>query len=155
MTDSKKYVIFVCQCVLVYISHTQVSFCYVPDTVVQNDFNDVRSRCSCNSGKPHCFGYIYCCRHLELIENLFSFDVCRRATEICCHNRLYKAACVNCYNYYKFFYFCYDILIWLRRGLIDTLLLSDCFNIFKYIDISNFFQYCRKFRNEQQGKGNQ
>ena len=155
MTNSRRYIISLCQFVINYISHTQVSFCYVPDTVVHNDFNDVRSGCSCNSGKPHCFGYIYCCRHLELIENLFSFDVCRRASEICCHNRLYKAACVNCYNYYKFFYFSDDILICLRLGLIDTLLLSDCFIIFVYIDNANFLQHCRKFRNEQQGEGNQ
>ena len=139
-----------CQCVIDYISHLKVTFCCVPDTVVHNDFND-----SCNSGKPHYFGYIYCRRHLELIENLLSFDGCRRATEICCHNRLYKTACVNCYNYYKFSYLSDDIFICLERGLIDALLLSDCFNIFVHIDISNFFQYCRKFRNEQQGEENQ
>ena len=134
------------------MSNRNVHACYVPDTVVYNDFTHVRNGCSCSSKKPHYFSYIYCRRHLEFIENLFSFDVCRKATEICFHNRVYQAACVNCYSYYKFFYLPDAISICLKRSVIDTLLLAYTLHIFGHVDICNFFRQRRKLVQEQQWK---
>ena len=115
--------------------------CYIPDTVVYNDFNDVRNGCSCSAMKPHYFGFIYCRRHLELTESLFSHDACRKATEICIHNRIHQAACDNCYNYYKFFCLPDIILICVKRSVIDTLLPTYSFHVFIHIGICNFFQH--------------
>ena len=98
--------------------HCDVNICYVPDTVVDNDFNDVRNRCNCSAKKPHYFGFIYCCRHLELTESLFSYDACRKPAEICIHNRVYQAACDNCYSYYKFFYLPDIILLCLKCSML-------------------------------------
>ena len=129
-----------CQCVVELMLHRNVNICYVPDTVVYNDFNDLRNGCSCSDKKPHYFGFIYCCRHLELTKSLFSYDACRKATEICTHNRVYQTACHNCYSYYKFFYLPDIILICLKRSVVDTLLLTYSFNVFIHVDICNFFR---------------
>ena len=129
--------------------HCNVNICYVPDTVVHNDFNDVRNGRSCSAKKPHYFGFIYCRRHLELTESLFSYGACRKATEIYIHNRVYQAACNNCYSYYKFFYLPDIILVCLKRSVIDTLLLTYSFHVFIHIDICNFFRQRRKRLEEQ------
>ena len=149
MSDSRRYIISVCQCVVEFISHCNVNICYVPETVVYNDFNDVRNGCSCSAMKPHYFGFIYCRRHFELTESLFSYDACIKATEICIHNRVYQAAFNNCFSYYKFFYLLDIILICLKRSVTDTLLLTYSFHVFIHIDICNFFRQRRKRLEEQ------
>ena len=150
MIDSRRYIISVCQCVVELMFHHNVNICYVPDTVVYNDFNDVRNGCSCNTKKPHYFAYIYCRRHLELTESLFPYGACRKATEICIHyNRVYRAACDNSYSYYKFFYLSDVLLICLKSSVIDTLLLTYSFHVFIHVDICNFFRQQRKILEEQ------
>ena len=140
MSDSRRYIIFVCQCIVELMSHGNVNICYLPDTVVYNDLNDVRNRCSCSAKKPHYFGFIYCHRHLELTESLFSYDASRNATEICIHNMVYQAACDNCYSYYKFSYLPDIIMICLKRSVIGALLLTYSFHVFIHVDICNFFR---------------
>ena len=139
MSESRRYIISVCQCVIELMFHCNVNICYVPDTVVHNDFNDVRNGRSCSAKKPHYFGFIYCRRHLELTESLFSYGACRKATEIYIHNRVYQAACNNCYSYYKFFYLPDIILLCLKSSVIDTLLLTYSFHVFIHDDVCIFF----------------
>ena len=139
----EKWVIVEVSMCLALMSHRNVNVCYVPDTVVYNDFNDVTNGCSCSAKKPHYFGFIYCRRDLELT------DACRKATEIYIHNRVYQAACGNCYSYYKFFYLPDIILICLKRSVIDTLLLTYSFHVFIHVDICNFFRQRRKIIEEQ------
>ena len=174
--SNRRYIVSVCHCVIGDISRRKIPFNYVPDDLVYNDYqyHNVRNNCRCNSGKLHYFGYIYCRRHLELIEWLFSHDACRQATEFSSHHRPGGATCSDGYNYYNFFYLADTIKICLRPdctkdNLLDNLVWiiaaftrGDKFfhvifmsMIFVYIEICDFFEHCREIKNGHQIDGNQ
>ena len=41
------------------------------DSVVYDDYHDMRNNCHCNSGKLHHYGHLYSLKHLKTLENFF------------------------------------------------------------------------------------
>ena len=71
------------------------------------------------------------------------------------YDRMYKAACDNFYNCYKFLYLPDSMLICLKSSDVDKLLLTYSFSIFVHIDMCNFFRQHRKLVEEEHNNGNQ
>ena len=95
------YILSVCQCVIDDLVIHGSHFHYVSNSVVHNNYHDMRNNCRCNSGKLHHYGHWYCLKHLEVLQKFFSY-VCRRATRLCSHKS--GGACKDCYYYFKYFF---------------------------------------------------
>ena len=97
-----RYVLSVCQYVIDDLHKQKIPFVYITDSVVCNDYRDLRYNCSCKSERFHGFGEFYCHKHVELLSEFFSFNVCRNSTSVC-SNR--STAYDDCFDYYNFFLF--------------------------------------------------
>ena len=138
-----KYILSVCQCVVGDLFKKKI-FDYVSDSVVFNDYHDLRNNCSCKSGKLHSFRYLYCHKHDEILTKCFSYDVCENASRFC-GNRS-TAACNECFDYYKFYCLTDAIKICISSLTVKGKRYSRYIELFAYIDAHNFSQTCRKIK---------
>ena len=139
-----KCILSVCQCAVYDLYKKKISSNYVSDSVVFNDYHDLRNNCSCKSGKSNSFGYLYCCKHDEILTEYFSYDVCKNASRFC-GNRS-TVACNECFNYCKFYYLTDAIKICISSLIARGKRYSRYVELFDYIDAHNFFQTCRKIK---------
>ena len=145
------YILSVCQCVINDLFIHGLHFHYVSDSACHNDYHDMRNSCRCNSGKLHHYGLLYCLKHLEVLQKLFSYDVCRRATRFCSHKS--GAACKDCYHYFKYFYLEDAIKICIspssNNKLTQNITYFPYSRLYGFIEVHYFFQNCRKIRDNE------
>ena len=96
-----RYVLSLSKCVIDDLHKQKILFVYITDSVVYNNYRDLRYNCSCKSERFHGFGQLYCCKHKELLNKFSFFDFCRNSTSLC-SNRF--TAYDDCFDYYKTFY---------------------------------------------------
>ena len=53
----------VCQCVIEDLEKNKIDFYYVHDSVVHNNYLDLKNTCFCKSKRLHGFGEYYCEKH--------------------------------------------------------------------------------------------
>ena len=137
----RRYILFLCQCVIDDLYKRNTDMNYLSDSVVFIDYHGLRNNCTCRSGKAHSFGYIYCRRHKELLIKFFSYDTCKTASKFCSHRP--RVACNKCFDFYSLYY---------RKTLfkvcVSTVMLFERYfrhvKLFNYVEAQNLFQTCRK-----------
>ena len=67
----RKFILSICQYVVDDLYKKKILFKYVSESVVFNDYHDLRNNCSCRSGKAHSFKYLCCCRHEKYCLSFF------------------------------------------------------------------------------------
>ena len=144
-TMVRKFILSISQCVVDDLYKKKILFKYVSESVFFNDYHDLRNNCSCRSRKAHSFKYLCCYRHEEVLLKLFSYDVCRSAKRFCSHRS--KTACSKCFDYYKLYYFRDSINICIS-SLVARTRYSGHAEFFNYIEAHNFFQTCRKIKED-------
>ena len=141
----RRYISFVCQCVIddLYKRYNDIN--YLSDSLIFNDYHGLRNNCTCRSGNAHSFGYIYYRRHKELLIKFFSYDTCKTASKFCFHRP--TVACNECSDFYNLYYLkdsikiCVSILMLFERYSRHVKLLN-------YVEAQNFFQTCRKIKQD-------
>ena len=140
----RKYILSVCQCAADDLFKEKISFNYISDSVVFNDYHNLRNNCSCKSGKSHSCGYLYCHKHDEILAKCFSYDVSENASRFS-DNRS-TVACNECFDYYKLYYLTDAIKICISSLIARAKRYSRYVELFDYFDAHNFFQTCRKVK---------
>ena len=141
----RRYILSVCECVTddLYKRNTDIN--YFSDSVVFNDYHNLRNNCMCRSGKAHSYGYIYCHRHKELLIKFFSYDTCKTTRKFCSHRP--RVACNECFDFYILYYLKDYIKI-----CVSTVMLFERYSLhvklFNYVEAHNFFQTCRKIKQD-------
>ena len=150
---ARRCILCLCQCVIDGLYKRNTDFNYLSDSVVFNDYHDLRNNCTCRFGKAHSFGYIYCRRQKELLIKFFSYETCKTASKFCFHSP--RVACNECFDFYNL-YFLKDSI--LRFVYLPSYCLNDILatlKLFNYIEAHNFYQTCRKIKQDRNEQVNQ
>ena len=141
----RRYILSVCQCVIDDLYKRSTDFNYLSDSAIFNDYHNFRNNCMCGSRKAYSFGYIYCRRHKELLITFFSYDTCTTASKLCFHRP--RVACNECLGFYHLYYLKDSIKIYVSTvNLFEKYSRQD--KVVKYVEAQNFFQSCRKIKQD-------
>ena len=124
----------------------KISFNYVSDSVVFNNYHDLRNNCSCKSRKSHSFGCLYCRKNDEILTKCFSCDVCKNASRLCGNKSI--VACNECFDSYEFYYLSDAIKMCISSLIAKRKRYSRYVELLDYIDTHNFLQTCRKIKQD-------
>ena len=98
----RRCILCLCQCVIDDLYKRNTDFNDLSDSVVFNDYHDLRKNCTCRFRKAHSFGYIYCRRRKELLIKFFSYETCKTASKFCFHSP--RVACNECFDFYNLYF---------------------------------------------------